>query len=151
MSNALTKEDIYEGLILTGSPRELSRYITLIHSAGFDFEPHFDANYLGDAIVVVGKGRTEADVLKDSAAEQATQDSSVEEKLEDAVTLVNEINEEVGQPSEGQDAVSVEAAGEYEEMLQEAKDEVAAEEPKKPARRTRKPKADPAPESTEEG
>lgn len=147
MSNELTQEDIYEGLILTGSPRELSRYITLIHAAGFDFEPHFDPQYIGDAIVVVGKGRTEADVLKDSAPQN--EDSPVEQKIEAVVEAVAEINEEVEAPAPDVEAITVEAAGEFEEVLEEAKEEVA--EKAKPVRRTRKPKATPAPESTQEG
>lgn len=144
----LKKEDLFDGLIITGSPAEINRAITEIISAGFSFEPHFDANYIGDAIVVVDPNTKAVPVQELSPAEDlaAIEEAFVEPapapvEVEVAVEPAEEVNVDI----EGDLLPDVEVSVDVEPA-----EEVEVEAPKPAPRRGRKPKAESAPESVEE-
>lgn len=139
---ALSKEDIYTGLLLTGSPSEIARYIGIIIDAGYGFEPHYDPYLIGDAIVVIAaNGETAEPIYADTAA--ATPSPAPEAAWEDDGGSVEPL------PAKGIDDHVAPVAEAVEEILDAVQEELEpgtveeeAPEPKPaPARRGRKPKA----------
>lgn len=128
------EEEYFEGLIIAGSPHEISQAISKIIAQGFEFEFHYDPQYLGDSIIVLAKGRTESDVLEAPGLVDAP---PVEEVIQDIVEAADEVNEVIPESATapGVPAVEVTVAPELEEIVAPPVD---ASTPKP---RGRKPKA----------
>lgn len=134
-----------------------SRYISALLAVGGEF--YID----GNAIIVTGLPQAYIDRKnKNKPEHQPEAEKTVEENIRDAVDSVDAANEQIGGSATAPaEAISVEAAGEFEEVLdtikEEAAEDVAAENAaasekeaaKPPVKRGRKPAASKSPVTEE--
>lgn len=130
----MSNEELFDGLIITGTPSEISRWIAKAIAAGFAFEPHYDPLYVGDAIVIKAKNasnQSQGSLNPEPAPAPVVEVTEPEPTAADLV--VETVEDVVEAVKEAVDSVA-------EEVIAEVTETTEAEAEKPAPKRGRKPK-----------